>query len=115
MDCPESKWDKIFDVNLKASYLLSKEAVPLMKQSKYGRIIYISSTGTFNHDDILGAYTVAKTGVLGLTKMASLQMGKYNITVNCVVPGLIETRFSNVLREEGEKNRKWIDNITLRS
>lgn len=113
LDTPESAWDKIFDVNLKASFMASKEALPLLRLSNAGRIIYMSTVGGYFHVNTLGAYTVSKIGLYGLTKMAALQLGKENITVNCVSPGVIETKFSKVLVSTDEDKSKFISNIPL--
>lgn len=97
LDCSENSWDKIFDVNVKSAFLLAKEAVPLLKQSKAGRIIFISSIAGFQPIGLLGAYSVSKTALLGLTKAAAVQLGPDGVTVNCIAPGIIKTKFSSAL------------------
>ncbi|KAJ8946456.1 hypothetical protein NQ318_014444 [Aromia moschata] len=97
LDCSESSWDKIFDVNVKSSYLLAKEALPLLRLSKAGRIVFISSIGGFQPFNLLGAYSVSKTALFGLTKAAAVQLGSENITVNSIAPGIIRTKFSSAL------------------
>ncbi|XP_076263879.1 dehydrogenase/reductase SDR family member 4-like isoform X2 [Rhynchophorus ferrugineus] len=99
LDCSESSWDKIFEVNVKSSFMLTKEALPLLRKSKAGRIIYISSVAGFQPFDLLGAYSVSKTTLLGLVKAAALQLAPENITVNSVNPGLVTTRFSSALTQ----------------
>ncbi|CAG9813722.1 unnamed protein product [Phaedon cochleariae] len=112
LDCSEKSWDKIFDVNVKSSFLLAKESLPLLRRSKHGRIVFISSISGFTPQapfDELGAYAVSKTALFGLTKAAASQLGKDNITVNSIAPGIIQTKFSEILtteeglREEGLK------------
>jgi dehydrogenase/reductase SDR family protein 4 len=98
--CEEAAWDKIFEVNVKASFLLAKEALPLLRQKKCGRIIFTSSIGGFQPCEpfeALGAYSVSKTAVLGLAKAAAFQLARENITVNCVAPGIVETKFSKIV------------------
>lgn len=90
----EEVWDKIFDVNVKASYLLAKEVKPYIIKRGGGSIVFISSIGGYRPSDILGAYSVSKTALFGLTKAAALECVKDNIRVNCVAPGVIETRFA---------------------
>lgn len=97
LDCSESSWDKIFDVNVKSAYLLAKESLPLLRKSKAGRIIFISSIAGFQPIEVLGAYSVSKTALLGLTKAAAVQLGNENITVNAIAPGIIKTKFSSAL------------------
>lgn len=97
LDCSEKAWDKIFDINLKASYLLANAAVPLLKKSKAGRIIFTSSINAFQTYDLAGAYSVSQTALVALTKAASLQLAADEITVNSVAPGFIQTKFNELI------------------
>lgn len=94
LETEEEAWNKIFDVNVKASYLLAKEVKPYIIKRGGGSIVFISSIGGFQPFDLLGAYSVSKTALFGLTKAAALECVKDNIRVNCVAPGVIETKFS---------------------
>lgn len=114
LDCSESSWDKIFDVNVKSSFLLAKEAAPLLRQSKAGRIIFISSIAAFQPLSLLGAYSVSKTALLGLTKAAALQLAPDGITVNCVAPGIIRTKFSSALTASEDAEREILSHIPLK-
>ncbi|XP_050311809.1 dehydrogenase/reductase SDR family member 4 [Anthonomus grandis grandis] len=113
LDCSENAWDKIFETNLKASYLLAKEALPLLKESKAGRIIFVSSIAAFQPFNLLGAYSVSKTALLGLTKAAAVQLAQENITVNSVCPGVIETRFSAAITQEGPAREVSLSQIPM--
>lgn len=97
LDCSEKSWDKLFDINLKSGYLLAKEAMPLLKKSKAGRIIFTTSISAFQTYDLAGAYSVSKTALLGLTKAASLQLASDEITVNSIAPGFINTQWSEFI------------------
>lgn len=97
LESSEEAWDKIFDVNVKAAYLLAKEVKPHIISRGGGSIVFISSIGGFQPFDLLGAYSVSKTALFGLTKAASLECVKDNIRVNCVAPGVIETKFSSAV------------------
>lgn len=114
LDCSESSWDKIFDVNVKSSFLLAKEAVPLLRQSKAGRIIFISSIAGFQPFSLLGAYSVSKTTLLGLTKAAALQLAPDGITVNCIAPGIIKTKFSSALTASESAEKEILSRIPLK-
>ncbi|MCL4136725.1 UNVERIFIED_CONTAM: hypothetical protein GTU68_064241 [Idotea baltica] len=94
LQCPEPVWDKIFEVNVKNALQLSQLAVPHMQKRKGGSIVYISSIAGFQPFALLGAYSVSKTALLGLTKAAAQEVASDNIRVNCVCPGIIKTRFS---------------------
>lgn len=113
LDTPESAWDKTFNVNVKSSYLLCKEALPLLKRNKSGRIIFMSTIAGFHHVKELGAYSVSKLAVLGMTKFVALQLGKYNITVNSVAPGIIDTQFSKVLVTSEAGQKAFLEKIAL--
>lgn len=94
LDTPEDAWDKIFDVNVKSAFLLTKQIVPLMEARGGGSILYVSSIAAFKPMEIIGAYSVSKTTLLGLTKAVAAQCVSSNIRVNCLCPGVIETKFS---------------------
>lgn len=113
LDCSESSWDKIFDVNVKSSFMLAKEALPLLRNSKSGRIIFISSIAGFQPFNLLGAYSVSKTTLLGLVKAAALQLAPENITVNSICPGVVETKFARALTEEGSARDTALDQIPV--
>lgn len=103
LETTESQWDKIFDVNVKAPFLLTQKVVPYMLNNKglegKGSIIYISSIGGYFGLNTIGAYTVSKTALLGLCKNVSMELANKGIRANLVAPGLIETRFSGILRD----------------
>jgi 3-oxoacyl-[acyl-carrier protein] reductase len=87
---PESDWDAVIDVVLKGAYLCSKAAVPHMIGQKWGRIINISSRAHLGNPGQAN-YSAAKAGLLGFTRALCYEDGKFNITVNAVAPGFIET------------------------
>lgn len=100
MDVTEDVWDKILNVNVKATALLTKEVVPEMEKRGGGSVVIVSSIGAFYPLPGLGPYNVSKTALLGLTKNLALELAQKNIRVNCLAPGLIKTNFSNML---------WVD------
>jgi dehydrogenase/reductase SDR family member 4 len=97
LDTSEKAWDKIFDVNVKSSYLLAKEVLPFLRKRGGGSIVFVSSIVAYQPMAVLGAYSVSKTTLLGLTKAASIDLAPENIRVNCLVPGIIETKFSAIV------------------
>lgn len=113
LDCTEQVWDKSFDVNVRSSYLLAKEALPLLRKSKGGRIIFISSICGLQPYEFLGIYSVSKCALLGLTKAAALQLAVEEITVNSVCPGIIRTNFSSVLTSENNIEEEALGRIPL--
>ncbi|XP_031616590.1 dehydrogenase/reductase SDR family member 4 [Contarinia nasturtii] len=97
--CPEDAWDKIFDVNVKASFLLAKEVTPILRDETNGSIIFVSSYAGLNPFPLIGAYSVSKTALIGLTKALAQNLAPENIRVNCVAPGIIRTKFGSVMYE----------------
>jgi len=89
------EWQHTLDVNLTAPFLFIKALLPTMKAQRYGRIINISSTAGRMVSTLGGAhYTTSKTGLLGLTRAAAKELGKFGITVNAICPGMIDTELT---------------------
>ncbi|XP_034243408.1 dehydrogenase/reductase SDR family member 4 [Thrips palmi] len=99
LDCEEDAWDKIFDINVKSAYLLSQEALPLLRKRGGGSIVYVASIAGLQPFPLLGAYSVSKTALLGLTKAAAQTLASENIRVNCLAPGVIKTKFAQAITE----------------
>ena len=98
---PEAVWDRVMDVNLKGTYLVTWHAVRTMEGSGGGSIINIASiNGIVGYPIGLGggfdAYVPSKGGVVQFTKNLAIDYGKKNIRVNCICPGHIDT---NLIRE----------------
>nr|XP_019570004.1 PREDICTED: dehydrogenase/reductase SDR family member 2, mitochondrial-like [Rhinolophus sinicus] len=96
----EQVWDKILSVNVKAPALLLSQLLPHMEKRRGGSVVLVSSIGAYIPEAKLGAYNISKTAILGLTKTLSVELAPKNIRVNCLVPGFIETNFSQVLYED---------------
>ncbi len=99
-ECPETAFDKIMEINVKAPFVLSKLAYPSMKARGGGSIINISSIAGFTPDPGLGMYSVSKAALNMLTKVTAKEWGADNIRVNSICPGLIKTKFSKALWED---------------
>ncbi|XP_066458084.1 dehydrogenase/reductase SDR family member 4-like [Eleutherodactylus coqui] len=99
LDSTEEVWEKILDVNIKATFLLVKLVVPKMQERGGGSILIVSSVAAFSTTPRLGPYCVSKTALLGLTKVLALELRSLNIRVNCLAPGLIRTRFGAIIWE----------------
>jgi len=94
-DLSAEEWRLALEVNMTAPFLMIKAALPAMKRQQYGRIVNISSTAGRQVSTLGGAhYTASKTGLLGLTRAAAKELGKFGITVNAVCPGMIDTELT---------------------
>lgn len=88
-------WNKVIETNLTGTFNTSKSLYEKMKSIKNGRIINISSIVGFQGAFGQSNYAASKSGILGLTKTLALEGAKYNILVNCVVPGYISSRMTD--------------------
>jgi NAD(P)-dependent dehydrogenase (short-subunit alcohol dehydrogenase family) len=89
----EEDWDRIIDLNLKSVFLCCKAVVPHMKEKKYGMIVNISSMGAVSPPRSVVHYHAAKAGVISLTQNLALELASFNIRVNSIVPGPIQTEY----------------------
>ena len=95
-ELPVEAWDRIIDVNLRASYIAMRAAVPHLKRSPHGRIIQIASIHAYGGG--LGpAYPASKAGVTNPVRDAAVGLGRYGITANVIWPGYIETAIQDYL------------------
>lgn len=92
-------FDAVINVNLKGTWLMCREAAKKMKEQNAGRIINISSRAWMGNKGQTN-YSASKAGVIGLTRALALELGKYNISVNAVAPGLIDTPLTQKLKKE---------------
>lgn len=95
-DLTADEWREALEVNLTAPFLLTKAVLPAMQAQRYGRIVNVSSSAGRMVSTLGGAhYTASKTGLLGLTRAAAKELGKFGITVNAVCPGMIDTELTH--------------------
>ena len=83
----DADWDRIVELNLTSCMALSRALVPGMKQRGWGRIIYISSIMGLGSAAGRGLYSATKSALLGLARAGAMELGPYQITVNCIAPG----------------------------
>jgi 3-oxoacyl-[acyl-carrier protein] reductase len=87
----DEDWDQVLDTNLRGVFLMVRAVGKVMMRQKSGRIINIASTAGAMGNPGQVNYSAAKAGVIGLTKAAARELAHWNILVNAVAPGLIET------------------------
>ncbi|MGO1097222.1 SDR family NAD(P)-dependent oxidoreductase [Priestia megaterium] len=99
-DMEEAQWDQMINIDLKSVFLTTRAVVPYMIAQKSGRIINIASQIGQKGGVELSHYAAAKAGVIAFTKSIALELGKYNITANCIAPGPIQTQLVDDINEE---------------
>jgi 3-hydroxybutyrate dehydrogenase len=103
---PEDKWDQIIAINMSGVFHGMKAAVPGMKAKGWGRIINIASAHGLVASPFKVAYVAAKHGVLGMTKVAAIELANAGVTVNAICPGwvltpLVEKQLADRAKEKG--------------
>lgn len=88
---PDELWHRMLAVNLTSVYYVTKAFLPKLVEQRYGRIINIASIAARVGGNYIAAYTASKHGVLGLTRALATEMNAYNITVNAICPGYVDT------------------------
>lgn len=88
---PDELWHRMLAINLTSVYYVSKAIVPTLIAQRWGRIINIASIASRVGGRYIAGYTAAKHGVLGLTRALAVELLPYNITVNAICPGYVDT------------------------
>ena len=95
-------WDKIMEVNLRGYYLMALAAGKRMMERQMGVVINVASTAGKAPMPGLGIYSISKAGVIMMTRVLAWEWATYNIRVNSIAPGMVETRFSKAIWETPE-------------
>jgi NAD(P)-dependent dehydrogenase (short-subunit alcohol dehydrogenase family) len=110
LEMQESDWHDVIDNNLNGTANTIRAFAPKMVARKKGRIIVLSSMQGKHGTKDAASYSASKWGIIGLMKSAALELGQYNITVNALIPGLVDTaltlyekRLSESMAETGRK------------
>ncbi|MDQ3911011.1 MAG: 3-oxoacyl-ACP reductase FabG [Actinomycetota bacterium] len=114
----EDDWDKVLDVHLKGSFLCSKAVQGYMVDQEYGKIIMTSSIVALGNKGQAN-YSAAKGALQSLARTLALELGRFNITVNAVAPGWIETDMTKEAAERAgitmeDMKERFAKNIPLR-
>ncbi len=114
----EDDWDKVLDVHLKGSFLCSQAVQQYMVEQEYGRIIMTSSIVALGNKGQVN-YSAAKAGLQAMARTLALELGRFNVTVNAVAPGWIETEMTKEAAERvgitmEDMKERFAKNIPLR-
>ena len=97
IDMTEDGWDVVLNLDLKGLFFLSQACARVMREHGGGKIINISSVSGYKPQVPTGHYSIAKAGVIMATQVMAREWAEYNIRVNCIAPGAIETRLYDAI------------------
>ncbi len=99
-DCTPEQWDQVFGVNVKGAFLCCQQAVPLFLREHRGKIVNVSSIWGISGASCEAVYSASKAALIGLTKSLAKELGPSGIQVNCVAPGVVDTKMNAALTPE---------------
>lgn len=99
-DTTEKEWDEIFDVNVKSVYYTVNKVLPFMLNKKAGKIVNVSSMWGISGASCEVAYSASKAALIGYTKALAKELAPSGINVNCVCPGVIDTKMNARFNKE---------------
>ena len=102
-------WDESISLNLTSPFYFAKLLIPLMIKNKWGRLMFVTSTGGMRGDIGTASYSASKMGLIGLSRVISKEYSKFNITSNVISLGTFDTGLFHDLSEE--KRKEIIDTI----
>ena len=97
---PDDAWDDVLETNLKGPFLCMRAAAKVMMQQRSGHIISVSSISGMQGRAGQANYAASKSGLIGLTRAAAKELGRFNIRVNAVLPGHLPTDMGKALSED---------------
>ena len=107
----EEQWDTVLDVNLKGCFAYARAAAPVLRERHGGRIVFIASINGLRGKAGQANYTASKAGVIALGKTLARELGRSNVTVNVVAPGMVRTGMTEAL--PGEVVQRAVDETVL--
>ena len=112
LEMDEWDWRRTIDVNLTGAFFTLQSVGRVMREQGGGVMVNIGSIAGRSHGlRDRSAYVASKTGLLGLTREAAREFAAYNIRVNAVCPGVIETEMTEALRQDEAMLQKWLEDI----
>ncbi|BDG75781.1 MULTISPECIES: 3-oxoacyl-[acyl-carrier-protein] reductase [Wolbachia] len=108
----DEEWQKVIDINLTSTFKLNREACKKLIKNNWGRIINISSIVGLTGNAGQVNYAASKAGIIAMSKSIAKEVASRGVTVNCIAPGFIDTKMTEVLNE-GQKE-KILDHIPMK-
>ncbi len=99
-ELPVEEWRRAIDVNVTGTFLCSRAVVPAMQKGQWGRIINLSSTNLISGKPNYLHYTASKSAMIGMTRAMARELGRWNITVNTLLPGTTKTDTSRTSADD---------------
>lgn len=99
LEAEDSLWQKTLEVNLMGNVWLTQAVVPVMKAQGGGKIVNIASVNGIRPGRMQGIYSITKAAVINLTQTLAMELADANIQVNAIAPGLVQTRFAQMIWE----------------
>lgn len=100
LNMTNQEWDDVISVNLTGVFNCTRAVAPIMKEQNYGRIVSASSNVAIRGNFGQTNYVATKSAIIGMTKVWAMELGRYNITVNCIAPGYITTAMTEAMPEK---------------
>jgi 3-hydroxybutyrate dehydrogenase len=117
---PPQKWDQILAINLSAAFHTMRAVIPAMAARRWGRIVNVASAHGLVASPFKSAYVAAKHGLVGLTKVAALELAETGVTCNAVCPGyvwtpLVEKQIDDQARSHGIAREQVVRDVLLKN
>jgi len=110
----EGVWNKTFEVNLKGPFFMIQHAARIMAETGGGSIVNVSSINGIKPALLQGIYSITKAGLISMTRAFAKELADKNIRVNAVLPGLVETKFSEAIMENEMVYKYAVDMIPMK-
>ena len=94
----DDDWDAVIDTHLKGTFLCARAAQKTMVEQKYGKMVFLSSTSALGNRGQTN-YSAAKAGLQGMARTLAIELGPFNVNVNAVAPGFVDTRMTRATAE----------------
>ena len=114
LEVTAAEWERVFAVNIRGAYNVTRRVAPGMAERGFGRIVFLSSVSAERGGGVFGgvAYSAAKAGQLGFARALARELGPHGVTVNSVAPGLIDTDIT-AGKLVGEKERQVLAGVPV--